>query len=382
MGRHPSSERDARGLRLLVTVTFNENQLRAHLLPIVSLAEVESVVLVADRHPEPIPKVRVRVPPAWLRRIVGRAGAKSLLCALLAIRDRPDWVIGFNLMPHGLNAIGAARVARTRSLYEMIGGHLEWQGGGWRSDNALLSRLRRPSATLERILLAAARRSTIVATMGEFGRESLLERGFAPGRVRAIPPAIDVARFTPDDRPEPLFDIVTVGELIARKRTADLIAAVSRILPARPDLRVAIVGEGPLEGELRRLAAELGAAEAVEFCGFRDDVDAVYRATRIFVLTSAYEGLSVAMLEAMASGAVPVVTDVGELGRFVRDGESGRVVPAGDVEALAAALEDLLASPALTASLAAEAVADARRYTAVPVVARTYAEILLAPASA
>src|SRR5439155_2452603 len=125
-------------LRLLATVSFNDNQLAAHLLPMLMLDGVASVTLVADAAPAPLPKLLVVVPPRWLTRLVGRAVAKFLLCVVIAIRERPDWVVGFNLVPHGLTAITAARLARTRSMYQMIGGDREWFEGGWDSDNNVL----------------------------------------------------------------------------------------------------------------------------------------------------------------------------------------------------------------------------------------------------
>jgi glycosyltransferase involved in cell wall biosynthesis len=362
-----------RGIRVLVTVTFNDNQLRAHLLPIVALPEVAEVVLVTDTDPAPLPKVRVVVPPRLLVRIAGRAAAKLFVCMRLAVRERPDWVIGFNLVPHGITAILSARAARTKSLYAMIGGEREWLGGGWDSDNNVLGRLRSPSRTIERALLWLIRRSSQVATMGTVGRDQLLARGLDSNQVTPIPPAIDVKRFAPStaslDRE---YDLITVSALLPNKRIADLIDAAAQLAPRHPALSVAVVGSGPLEAELHTQARRLGLGDILHFLGFRDDVDALYARARIFVLPSAYEGLSIAMLEAMASGVTPVVTDVGELGGIVRDGETGRLFAPGDVEALATILEQLLTDHALLSSLDAAAAQAVRSSVSVDAVATTY----------
>jgi len=361
---------------VLVTVTFNDNQLRAHLLPIVALTEVSEVVLVTDAVPASLPKVRVVVPSPLLVRVAGRAAAKLLTCLRIAIRERPDWIIGFNLMPHGTNAILTARATRTRSLYAMIGGHREWLEGGWSSDNKILGRLRSPSPRLERLLLWLMRRSTHVATMGVVGRCQLIARGIDANRVTPIPPAIDVERFTPRAGEVELeYDVITVAALLPNKRVADLISAAAQLAARRPGLRVAIVGTGPLEAELRAQATRLGLDGVVDFLGFRDDVDALYARTRIFVLPSSSEGLSIAMLEAMASGVPPVVTDVGELGSIVRDGETGRLFAPGDVDALATILEQLLADPVGASSLGAAAAAAARSTVSVDAVASTYRKL-------
>jgi L-malate glycosyltransferase len=363
--------------RLLVTVTFNDNQLRAHLLPILALPEVEEVVLVADTAPAPLPKVRVVVPPPALTRLVGRAIAKLLLCVWIAHRERPDWVVGFNLVPHGFNAIVAARSSRSRSLYTMIGGDREWLEGGWASDNNLLGRLSKPTPLLERLLLRVVRRSTRVAAMGGQGRRALVTHGVDADRVLVIPPAVEIERFArrPDASP-PNYDVITVGALLPNKRTADLIRVAAVLARHRANLRVAVVGDGPLERELRDLVHELDLGENVEFLGFRTDLEILFTDAKLFVLASAYEGLSVAMLEAMASGLPAVVTCVGELAEFVRDGETGRLFTPGDLDALAAIVAALLDDEVLRASIGAAAAADVRSRVGVDVVARDYRALL------
>ena len=362
-------------VRLLVTVTFNPNQLRSHLEPIASIPEVEEIVLVTDRQPPPIPKLRAVIPPRFLSRVLGRAFAKLLVVSVLARRLRPDWVIGFNLVPHGLNAVLSARLVHSRSVYVMIGGPIEWEGGGWASDNKLLGRLRRPSLLLERLLLAGARRATIVVAMGSRGREALLARGFEAARVVAIPASVDEGRLQPRDIPA-TWDAITVAELIPRKHVADLIDAVAVLAPDWPELKIAIAGTGPLLGELHDQARRLGVESHVEFLGFREDIAEVYSQSRVFVLTSRYEGLSIALLEAMASGLPAVVSDVGEAGDVVHQGENGFLYPPGDVLELSRRLSDLLDDPGLSRELGRRAARDAHVHAGARTVAAAYRRLL------
>jgi glycosyltransferase involved in cell wall biosynthesis len=341
-------------------------------LPLIELPEVKGITLVADRVPPPLPKVTAAVPPDRLVRIAGRAGAKLLLCLWIALRERPDWVLGFNFVPHGFNAMLVARMTGSRSLYHMIGGEREWLEGGWRSDNNVLGRLRGPAPLLERFLLASIRRCTVVATMGERGRRLLVERGLSPRRVVVIPPAVDLARFASSTREEPSYDIVNVAALIPRKRTSDLLEAVARMRSSGRFLRVAIAGEGPLEDQLRRRATALGLDGSIDFLRFQEAVETLYRRSRIFVLPSADEGLPIAMLEAMASGLPPVVSGVGEVSGFISDGNTGLVFPSGDIAALVERLELLLGDDARRAAIGAAAAADARRRVSVEAVASIY----------
>jgi glycosyltransferase involved in cell wall biosynthesis len=376
-GEPPARERAAaiEGLRLLITVTLNENQLRSHLGPIVALEEVEAVTLVADVMPPPLRKLTAVVPPPLLVKLLGRAGAKLGVCLWLALRERPDWVMGYNLVPHGLNALIVGKVTRRKSLFHMIGGPIEIEGGGWESDNAVLGRLPRPLPWLERLLVRLVRACTVVATMGEDARGLLVGGGMSPDRVIAIPASVDENRFFPRPDSQRDYDLVTVSQLIPRKRVEDFLQVVALLRRDRPGLRAAIGGGGPLEDDLRRLAIRLGIEDAVDFLGFQAHIEDVYVRSRVFVLTSRYEGLSIAISEAMASGLPVVVTDVGEVRDLVHEGENGYLLPVGDIGSMASRVGQLLDDPARRESLAAAAAADARALSGRARVTRVYREL-------
>jgi glycosyltransferase involved in cell wall biosynthesis len=290
-------------------------------------------------------------------------------------------VVGFNFVPHGFNARVVAALARTRSLYHMIGGEREWIGGGWTSENGVLGRLPRPVPRLERLIVRLIGGCTAVVTMGERGRASLIERGVEPSRVHAITPAADTVRFRPSADGQPRWDVVTVARLTPNKRIADLLQAVAPRRAGGPAAGVAIVGDGPLQEDLRREADRLGIAEAVAFLGFREDVEELYRHSKVFALTSASEGMPIAMLDAMSSGLSVVATDVGEIASVVEPGISGYLVRCGDVASLADRLGGLLRDDDLRARRGAAAVERIRSDVSVEAVARLYRGIL-APAEA
>jgi glycosyltransferase involved in cell wall biosynthesis len=370
------AERGSDGLRLLVTVTFNSNQLRAHLEPILALPEVASVTLVADAPGPSLPKLRTVVPSRARVRLLGRAVAKLLTCVAVARRERPQWVIGFNLVPHGINAAITARVIRTRAVYEMIGGSVEWQGGGWRSDNAVLGRLPRPVSALESLLLRAIRSCAVAVAMGENGRRALIAHGVSPERAVTIPPAVDERRFAAASRSRPTYQMLSVGSLIETKQASDFIRAFANVSARRPGIRAAIVGEGPLEAALRAQAEASGAGDAIDFLGFREDIETIYADAEVYVQTSRYEALSIALVEAMASGAAIVASDVGETRALVRDGENGYVVPVGDIDAISSRVESLLGDEALRERLGNMAARDAREHAGYRRVAELYRRVL------
>lgn len=361
-----------------MTVTFNDNQLRSHLMPLLELPEVEVVTLVADRPVALMPKLRVVVPPPWMARVFSRAGAKLLTCLWLAVRDRPDWILGYHFIPHGFNARVVGGLTKTKSLYHMIGGQTEWAGGGWTSENRILGRLPFSVPLLERFLLRLIGSCTAVGALGELGRTTLVERGVAPERIRILRPSVDTDRFRASSNGAgQRYDLLTVGRLAPRKRTEDFIRAVVQLRREGTSISAAIVGDGPLESNLRLLARELGVDDCVEFLGFRKDVETIYRSARVFVLTSESEGLPISMLEAMAARVPPVVSDVGEIRGFLRDGESGFVFPAGDLDSLTRCLSSLLGDRQLRESMGAAAARRIDEAASVTAVAAEYRNLFL-----
>lgn len=145
---------------------------------------------------------------------------------------------------------------------------------------------------------------------------------------------------------------VTVARLAPQKALPMMFEALAQMEP-RPLL--AVLGEGPLEGELRGRVAELNLNEDVRFLGFREDVADMVAAADVFCLSSTWEGVPLAVQEAILLGTPVIATDVGGMSEIIRDRESGRLVPSGDAAALASALLELCGSKELRDRYAARA---------------------------
>ena len=136
----------------------------------------------------------------------------------------------------------------------------------------------------------------------------------------------------------------TVGRLHPVKDQRRLLHALRALRATLPQAVLAIVGDGEMRPELERETDELGLRPWVRFLGDRDDVPRLLAGMEAFALPSRSEGYSIALLEACAAALPIVATDVGGNREIVRDGCNGRLVAAGDADALAGALRDLLAS--------------------------------------
>ncbi len=145
--------------------------------------------------------------------------------------------------------------------------------------------------------------------------------------------------------------IVTTARLTPQKDHATLIGALPIVLARHPDCRIWLIGNGPQEHMLREQACALGVADAVSFMGYRTDVPDLLAAADLFVLSSRFEGLPLAMLEAMAHGLPVVATRVGGTDEVLIDGVTGRLVGPGDSDALAAAIDDVLGNRARARAL-------------------------------
>lgn len=154
--------------------------------------------------------------------------------------------------------------------------------------------------------------------------------------------------------------VLAVGRLQAQKGFDLLLGAWREVVRAVPEARLRIVGEGPLGAELAALANELGVASSVEWTAPTDRIEALYREAAVFVLSSRYEGMPLALLEAQALGVPAVAFDCPTGPREIVGIETGIVVAAEDVSALAAGMVRLLRDPDLRARMAVAAIARGR----------------------
>jgi glycosyltransferase involved in cell wall biosynthesis len=136
---------------------------------------------------------------------------------------------------------------------------------------------------------------------------------------------------------------IIVARLFPEKNHRLLVDAFAQAAQNHADFRLLIVGEGTEEEAIRSQINTLNLGAQVQMLGVRRDVSRLLAASDVFVLSSDREGLPIAILEAMAAALPVVATAVGNVPDVVRDGISGRLVPPNDKEALAGALEELLA---------------------------------------
>ncbi|HVQ35679.1 MAG TPA: glycosyltransferase family 4 protein [Candidatus Bathyarchaeia archaeon] len=239
------------------------------------------------------------------------------------------------------------------------------------------------------IARAAARRCECTVGLATASLRYLAEHGFDPARLRFIPNGIVVERFAARETPRPEGwppagpVAVTVGRLVEAKGLDVLLAAWRKVRDRVPDAHLVLAGDGPLRAALTEQAARLGLGGSVVFLGARRDVPDLLQRADVYVSASRTEGMSNALLEALASGCATVATRVGAAEDLIVDRASGLLVPPGEVGPLSDALVELLLQDELRVRLGAAARRRARdEFSIESVVARyedTYRELMRPP---
>jgi glycosyltransferase involved in cell wall biosynthesis len=220
--------------------------------------------------------------------------------------------------------------------------------------------------------------SHIVAPSAGVADDLVKNSGIARSRVSVIANALDTDRIeslalTPDNQvalPRDARVILGVGRLSAQKDFATLIRAFARI--SASNTTVLLLGEGDQRQALMQLASELGVRDKVVMPGFVENPFAYMKRAAVFVLSSRYEGLPNAMLQALLIGTPVVATDCASGPREILEGGRwGRLVPVGDVDAMAAAIRE-----GLDGTLATPPASLVRERYGVEGIAKQYLEVL------
>ena len=190
--------------------------------------------------------------------------------------------------------------------------------------------------------------------LSEAGRQAVCGRGWPADRATvirngiAVPPEFRRGWLRPElGLPPDATVLMSVGSLITRKGHDVLLAALAPVLREDPRRHLVIAGDGPERQWLEALAASLGVGANAHFLGLRNDVPDLLADSDLFVLASRAEGLTLAVVEAMAAELSVVVTDVGGHKEVVTPA-TGHLVPPNDPEAFRAAVAAAMADPACT----------------------------------
>lgn len=287
--------------------------------------------------------------------VIGQWSVISVLTRRLlevARKERPDVIHAHSPALNGVAAIRAGRALGLPVVYEVRG---FWEDAavshGTSREGGLRYRLTRAMETW------VLRRADEVTCICEGIRQDLIARGIDPAKITIVPNAVDASRFQPVGERDRAIEqrlqlggkkvIAFIGSFYAYEGLDLLVAAMPRLLAARPDIRLLLVGGGQVTEEIKQQVAQLGLQDAVIMTGRvpNEEVESYYSVTDLLVyprksmrLTDLVTPLK--PLEAMAQKSLFLASDVGGHKELVRDGVTGTLFKADDLDDLVKTLLD------------------------------------------
>lgn len=277
--------------------------------------------------------------PVWLRLLVGLP-LNTLLLLYLVLR----WRYQYLYLHHRQLGIACELVSRLTGAHYVFVAHVEFKGG-------------RAGTRLGKNILAVSKRVKEYLTM-QFGIE--------PACIQVLPNAVKIKARALDAESEakvrsewgikPDAPVVACVALLNEQKAHHvLLDAWVDIADRFPDAVLLLAGDGPLRSQLEAQATHLGIADKVRFLGMVRDVDKIYAIARFVVLSSAWEGMPLTLLEAAAYGLPAVATRVSGTPEVVRHEQTGLLVEPGDPVSLSREIIRLLENDSLRCRLGAAA---------------------------
>ena len=297
------------------------------------------VISMLPMHEQFLPLERNGVRLASLQMTRGMADPRALIRLARLIKTwRPDVVHGHMVHANLLTRLCRLMAPGPRVISTL---HNQDEGARWRY---LAYRLTNPLAD-------------VTTTVSPVAIEEAIRRHAVPrDDLVLVPNGLDTRKHTTDAALRALtrttlklgehFTWLTAGRLVEAKRHSDLVEAMRIVCQTAPDTRLLIAGEGPLRPSLEAAIHTAGLTPNISLLGLRDDVPALMQAADAFVLSSAWEGLPMVLLEAAASSLPIVATDVGGSRDVVVDGRTGLLTGARQPAGLAGQMSRLMHLPA------------------------------------
>lgn len=314
-------------MRILITFTMWGDKMVPTLKPLIESKYITELFVVTNFPGPDLPNTRYYYPSTFFLKLpIIRIIIRLLYMTDICLFKKPRVIIAHQLITYGLLSFFCSKLFKIPSVICLIGDDLNvWC----------------ETKFIGNILIHILDKCDFITVTGEVSKEKLEENKIFTKKAYVFPTMGDLSSFYPTITSKE-YDVVSVGRLSSEKRIDILLKAIFMVKESFKDLKVGIIGDGPMKDELEKMCGELGLRGNVKFLGFKRNVEYYFNKAKIYVLTSEREGLPLAMIEAMSCGTVPIVPDIGDIKDVAKNYVNSIIVKPLDVEGFANSVIKLL----------------------------------------
>jgi glycosyltransferase involved in cell wall biosynthesis len=279
-----------------------------------------------------IPKIIKNIKPKIIRKIIIRI-YEPIQILHYALKYKPDYINGIFTIPKGLNAFLVSKIVNSKSIVSVIGGVIE------------IKTYRKPQFYWENLNFYMLKNTKIVTTVGSKVTKYLVQNGVKKNKIFEFAGFVDTEVFY-NKKIDRDIDILFVGTFRKLKGPDRIVKMVKIVKNNFPNINAVFLGTGYLFNEVNLQINKFKLNSNISLLGYRKDTESFYQRAKILVMPSRSEGLSMAMLESMACGCVPVVSNVGNLTDAAFNGTNSFVIDDyNDIDSFVDKIQFLLENP-------------------------------------
>lgn len=247
-----------------------------------------------------LPHWIIKIRPIFLSAIV-RFVYEPIQLYIYTKKYRPSLINGVFTLPKGLNSTIVGLLTQTPSMVSVIGGVVE-----------ITTRLAIPKIG-EGINLWMLKKCSVISTKGKVVSEFLIQKGIDRSKIYTLNGSIDIEKFSFNPKIDKDIDIVFIGNFSMLKGPDRVLEVINNIAKSKPEIKVKMIGNGVLLYPIETKLKDYKLQKNVTLTGYIDHPERILKRSKIILIPSESEGLPTVMLEAMACGCVPIISDVGNI---------------------------------------------------------------------
>lgn len=313
-------------ITIVSTARMGHGTFEAKFKPLVLMTEIEKVVVVRkDKGPE-IDKLSYKVLPKICKSKIFNLLLTPLILSREVRKQKADFILAYHYQPHFYFAYFASLFTRKPFIVGQTGTDVQ-------------STIDKPM--IGSFLKHVLKRAKFFNVPGQATFNFWISKGISKEKLNILHSTVDVDIFKPENVKKN-YDIIFVGRLAEVKRLDKLIKAIENIVVNHPNIKICIVGSGPLEKCLKAQVEESGLTNNFNFVGLQNNIYEWLNKASIFVMTSDSEGLPTAMMEAMSCGLLCLGSNVNNMADLLKEGETGYLFKTDNIEELSSKLKYLI----------------------------------------